>query len=272
MKWRSFLYGSVVTALLGLAVPANAAQITGTLGIGGSITYDTTNLAGGAILAWQTAVPPPITGGGTGPFANISSITDYFTPIPLFSQATILDITNDLTKTGVPGPALAPAGVPINVPNFLSGFVGLPGLHFDLTELPLQVGLPCPPPPLPAAQSCVEGPFLLSQTNQGVHVLFDVQGNFVNGADSGGFDGSFSTTFTNMTLAEAGRRLDISGQILACGQSTPPGPTTNNQQIPCSFDANFVGTGPAVPEPATLLMFGTGAALLARRLKKRKKA
>ena len=132
--------------------------------------------------------------------------------------------------------------------------VGL-GLHFDLTGIPLQGGPGCP-----ATPSCVEGPFILTQTATGIRIDFDVFGKFVNGADSGDYVGSFGVTMDGLTLNEAGLRLTGTGADLACD--------LNNSTAPCSFTANFNPF--AVPEPATLLTFGAGSVLLAR-LRRRKK-
>jgi len=263
MKWSSVLLGSSVVALLGLSAPVtvSAAPIVGTLGISGGIIYDTRGAGTG--LAILDFAPP---GGGTGTAGvTISTQSGYFQPIAPFSTAQILDLTNDATASGVPGPAFVPAGVdfaPAGIANVLSNFSsGVPGLHFDLTQLVLQPGPACVGTEQ-VGDSCVEGPFALLDTQAGVRVNFDVLGYFRNGADSGFFQGAFSTTFTGLHFQDLNStngegvftRLDVSGHDLACVDNT-------GANISCTFDANF--SNAAVPEPASLLTFGAGSAVLA---------
>jgi len=270
MKWSSVVFGSVV-ALLGLAAPmtVSAAPIVGTLGISGGVIYDTRGAAGSGLSIVDFAPP----GGGTGTSGvTISTQSGYFTPIDPFSQATILDITNDITAVGVPGPAYVPAGIdlgPAGIGGFLRNFTdpdvaGLypAGLHFDLTQLLNQAGPACTGAET-IGNSCVEGPFALQDTAAGVRVNFDVLGYFRNGVDEGYFAGAFSTTFLGLHFQDAGSshneglftRLDVTGRDLACI-------TAQGTDISCTFDANFANVA-AVPEPASLMTFGAGAALLA---------
>ncbi len=269
MKWSSVVFGSVV-ALLGLAVPSTvgAAPIIGTLGIAGGIIYDTRGGPGSGLSILDFAPP----GGGTGTqFATVSTQSGYFANVDDGSGLKILDITNDITAVGAPGPALVIAGTnygPAGIGGFLRDFLdpdvaGLYplGLHFDLTELLLQAGAACTGTET-IGQSCVEGPFALQDTNQGLRVNFDVLGYFRNGVDEGFFKGSFSTTFLGLHFQDAGSshgeglftRLDVTGRDLACVRA-------DGTDISCSMDANFANA--AIPEPASLLTFGAGAALLA---------
>ena len=234
----------------------SAAPIIGTLGISGGVIYDTRGAPGSGLSIIDFAPP----GGGTGTSGvTISTQSGYFTPIDPFSTATILDLTNDVTAVGAPGPVLVNAGVnygPAGIGGFLrnfsdpdvSGLYPL-GLHFDLTELVNQTGPACIGTET-IGQSCVEGPFALQDTNAGVRVNFDVFGYFRRGADEGFFKGAFSTTFLGLHFQDAGsshgeglfRRLDVTGRDLACIQAD--GVT----DISCTFDANFANA--AVPEPA----------------------
>jgi hypothetical protein len=260
MKWRSLVLASLVTAALGIPASAHAALITGTLGIGGGVTYDTLNTSGDAGLDFDnTFLPPPTT--PTGPFIQLKVATGYFAGLGLTPLVTTGQIKNISDIPAGANYAVAPAGVPISVTGFLDNFVNpaVPGLHFNLEEIPLQPGPTCPPSG--GATSCVEGPFVITQTATGLRIDFDVLGTFVNGADSGKYIGSFGITINDMTFATLGDRLTVSGLDIACG--------TNNLEVPCQFSADF---NPLVlPEPATLLTFGLGSLALTRLLNGRNK-
>jgi hypothetical protein len=247
MKWRSVLMAGLVVGLLGAATPAHAALITGEFGIAGSITYDTLNTAGGAGLDFQFTLPPP--NSPTGTFFQVTTATGYFLALGMTPGGTgsILNIDN---VPAVPNYTYAPDNVAIFVANFLDNFSQAAGLHFDLTNIPDQFGPGCP-----AIPTCAEGPFLLTQTATGIRIDFDVFGNFVRGGDSGFYSGAFTVTVDGLTLAEAGTRLTVTGQDIACG--------LNNTTQPCAFAATFNPVA-AVPEPATMLTFGLGSLALAR--------
>jgi hypothetical protein len=284
MKLTSYLVGGSFVALLGLAAPmsASAGSIVGTLGISGGIIYDTQGLPGSGSSIIDFAPP----GGGTGTSGvTISTQTGYFTPVDAFSTATILDLTNFLPAAGSPGPAYILAGVdntltPIN--GFLRNFsdpdvagTGFPnGLRFDLTQLLNQPGTACVGTET-IGQSCVEGPFALQDTNNGVRVNFDVLGyfrKFTGGVkiDEGFFKGSFSTTFLGVHFQNAGStfneglftRLDVTNRDLGCFSAA------TGTEGACTFDAIF--NNAVIPEPATMATFGLGSALLALVVRRRR--
>jgi hypothetical protein len=273
-------------ACLGVAVPASAAEIVGTIGFSGSITYDnrlvqatpldSTDLecpsanptCGASILDFADDIPVYGTA-GTGAALTVFSQSGYFdgadgdaVPVELAGNgitggtfARILDLTNDLFAAGIPGPAYAPAGGghPV-IAGFLDMFTDAQanGLHFDLTQVVFQ-GNTCTGSE-GLGDSCFAGPFALQETAGGLRINFDVLGYFRDASGNEGFfTGGFGSTFTGLTFQEAFRRLDRSGEDLLCGP--------NNLTAPCSFELNFVNT--AIPEPATLLTFGAGSALLA---------
>jgi len=264
MKWRSIVFSSVV-GLLGLAASSSAATIIGHLNASTAMLYDTRGAATG--LSVLDFAP---TGGGSGQVVNLLGMTGYFAGVGCgeavclpgdgltsTSTALILDLTND--PTAAPPATFAPSGVDILISNFLSAFSdpdagGIGGLHFNLLKIPDQVGTPCTGLET-IGDSCVEGPFSILDTNQGVRFNIDFFGEMINGADSGFFVGSFASTFAGLHFQGPGGvfdRLDNTGLNIGCG----PG----NLGF-CSGDFNldpFV-----VPEPASLLTFGAGAALLA---------
>jgi len=274
MNLRSVIFGSV--ALLGLAVPASATVITGHIGFSGGVIYDNRmnqalNINPGGCLA----NPANLTcGASTLDFVPlgqpngqniiaVAGVTGYFAGMGTFppvlgaETASILDLTNDPTAVG---PTFAPSGTtgaPFPIAGFLSAFTGAAfynGLHFDLTQIPNAGGTPCTGSET-GDTSCAEGPFTLTHTIDGMKIQFDVRGNFVNGADFGLYAGSFSVVLNGLTFPVLWDRLLNTGQDLMCG--------ANNLSTSCSFTANFDEiTG--VPEPATLLTFGFGAAALAK--------
>lgn len=261
MKWRSVLLAGLAAGALALPTSANAALITGSFSISGAATYDTLNTSGGAGIDFEQTLPPP--GSPSGPFVQVTAATGYFAGLGMTAFLTSGDILNiDNVSPPPPNYTFAPAGLPIFVANFLNNFDtngplpgGGIGLHFDLKGIPLQAGPGCP-----ATPACVEGPFILVQTATGIRIDFDVLGTFVNGADSADYIGSFEVTVNGLTLAEAGNRVTVTGEDIACG--------LNNNSQTCSFTANF--NPAAVPEPATLLTFGLGSLALTR-LRRRKK-
>src|SRR5688572_6815416 len=141
---RKVLTGAVALgAMAALPGSAFALPITGFLGFGGGIVYDTINTSGGAILDFQTP-----SGGGVGTGLVVTMATGYFNPagvagIDFGTQLQIRDITNVLAASGaIPLPAFAPNVGPANVPNFITVIsdpdgttAPVSGLHFDLTEL-----------------------------------------------------------------------------------------------------------------------------------------
>jgi hypothetical protein len=280
MKLRSFLCGSMAVGLLAAATPASADVITGSFAISGSVTYDTLGTSGEAGLDFELTLPPPTS--PSGPFTEVTVATGYFDtvlgmapltvgPSPTFLvNGTVGEILN-ITNVNPPTDAdytYAPAGVDILVNGFLDNFVNLTNsvgsavdLQFNLTSIPLQSGTSCP-----ATPSCVEGPFVLVETNEGFRIEFDVFGWFVSngGADTGFYKGSFGITVNGLSFDEAGNRLTVSGLDIACGE--------DNLELPCSWTANFNPVVTPVPEPATLATFGFGAlgiGLLVRRRRKK---
>jgi hypothetical protein len=213
-------------------------------------------------------------GGGSGSVVELLGMTNYFagvlggcvgTCLPgdgltFGTFATMLDTTND--PTAAPPATLAPSGVPLAIANYFSAFTDLDaaGLHFDLTSIPNQIGTPCTGNET-VGDSCVEGPFSILGTNEGLRINFDFFGNFVRGADSGFYHGSFASTIGGMTFAQLFDRLDNTGLNIGCGVGN---------EGPCSFDLNLdPAQVPTIPEPASMLTFGAGAAILAMMRRRR---
>ena len=269
---------AAIAAMATLPGSAFAGPIVGFLGIGGGITYDTVGTSGSAILDWRPA------GGGTGVGLVVTDATGYFNPdgagvagIDFGTQYTIRDLTNDPTLAGAPPlAAYAPPG-PVNVPNFLSNFVDpdgttapVSGLRFDLTEMVVQSGPACTGGETLGSTCVLGGIFVVTETVEGLRINLDVRGFFRNfhpvtmTLDEGFFAGAFSTTFTDLTFQQTYARL-AAGQDLDCPAGGDQGGRTS-----CTFDANFTNAQP-IPEPASLLLFGTGSTLLALRRRRNSK-
>jgi len=273
---KQALTGAIaIAAMATMPGSAYAAPINGFLAIAGGITYDAVGNTGSAIIDWAP------TGGGSGTALVVTDATGYFNPdgalplgIDLGTRVAIRDLTNDPALAGA-NAAYAPPGSAVAVPNFLSNFqdpdgviAPVGGLHFDLTERVVQ-------PTTAALQPCdfteglgdqciLGGIFILSESQEGLRIALDVRGYFRNGIDEGFFNGGFTTVFTDLSFQEAYASI-ASGQNLDC-----PAGTGSTARVPCSFTANFTNAQP-IPEPASLLLFGTGSTLLALRRRRNKK-
>ena len=238
----------------------SAATITGHIGFGGSVVYDTlapTPSADATIDFYdeQTGLPDKTLGGGNGQVLRVGPTSGYFTGLSGYAE--IKDITNAASDQPpsllvIPGFNYGPAGL-----QFLSNFTGMAGLEFDLTRLDTQGGATCT-----GAESgnvtCVEGPFVLTGTDNGIRISFDVHGFFRRGIDEGYYKGSFATTFNGLTFTALWAKL-AAGEDIMCG--------VNNAELACTLDANF--DPDVIPEPATVMSFGLGSALLALAVRRR---
>jgi len=266
MRWNSFIVGSGALALLSVAVPhsAQAATITGHLGFAGTGIYDTLDNTGGATIDFYDELTgTPDATAGDGQMIRLNNATGYFTGI--VGYANIKDMTNSIVDVPpstevIPGFNYGPAGLA----NFISAFTdaNFSGLHFDIEKLLLQQGNTCTGLE-GQGDTCVEGPFSLTQTATGLDIVFDMTGWFrrtVNNVlDEGYYKGHFTVGFDGETFAGLFAKL-AAGQDLVCGTATDP--------TPCEIRAGFDPT--AVPEPATMLSFGLGSAVLAMVVRRRR--
>lgn len=273
MNMRGLLFGGLVTALVGVAAPASAVEIVGTLNISGEV------IVSGNTITWLPPVginAPETSGfslvtGGTGYFQDPgnggTAIYQPSSPAagPVYTQSL------NLAQSGPPaGYSLAPAGGPVSVPNFLSGFADYNGtggntlnseysdLTFELTQIivPSPVLGACVPGGYAVGESCNLGPFLLTQNATSVTLSLNILGIFRDpslGIESLTATGAYSTQINVPafdTIQEIGTHLSTGGSIQN------------------SYSATF--TAPVVPEPATLVTFGLGS-LIAARARRRKK-
>jgi len=255
--------------LLGIAAPASAATITGTVSFGGGVIYDNRctdcpvpgTTADNAIIDFL----PLGTGEGQTQI-ELFSVSGYFASVGLAAGqlAAILDLTNVSTLAGTPptsGPIYTDAA---NLASgggdgFLQDFVGEPTLVFNLQSFTIQSGPDCSVSPVSGC--VVNGIFKITELGNGISVGFGVLGEFVNGADSGFYEGLFSAEFVEQDTVLELLELIASGADVTCPSNTPSGA--------CSWSADFAPVASEVPEPATMLTFGAGAALLAARRRRR---
>lgn len=234
MNYRKLYFGGLAMALF-LASSANAA-IFGTMNITGSVRVDATN------IDWIPLA------GGTGTFSTIFPATGYFAGIynPAVSPA-YTGTAKDLNSVS------QPVGGAIFLDSFLSSFTapGYGGLTFDLTQIfasnaPVCTGAEGLNTPCAAVAG---SPFTLSNTSQGVAVLFSVAGFFQAPGESDAYaTGSYTTQLNGRTIASVLQTLGTGGFI----------------------DSSYSAEYSAVPEPGTtgLMMAGLGMLAAAARRKR----
>jgi PEP-CTERM motif-containing protein len=232
---KALFQAMAVATLAILPATAQAVPITGTLDLVGSVRVTATT------IDWH-----PV--GGTTGFALITGGSDYFAPL-VGSVATELDL----------------AGVPVGVQ--LNGGLGLPGFEtFGGSPLPglnfiLDIIYSCEQASTNEAVECdagLESPFRFDQDAFGTTVIINFAGRVVDAANPGEestFTAKFDATFTGKTPA----------QILAIIS------TVGFIDSPYSAQKLVIDEVTEVPEPATLLTFGVGTALLGAHRRRRAK-
>ena len=234
MNYCKLYFGSVALALC-FASSANAA-IIGTLKITGSMQV---NAVG---VDWYP------TGSGTGSFNTVALSSGFFSGIfnPAGSPA-YTGVVKDLNSVS------QPVGVPIFLNSYLSNFSapGYSSLTYDLTRIfassaPICTGAESLNTPCALAAG---SPFTLSNTAQGVNMLFGVGGFFQ-------FPGELDSYATgNYTAAFSGASIASVLQVLGAGGS-----------FDFSYSADFtVGPEPGttVPEPGATTLMAAGFGLMA---------
>ena len=251
MKWRSVFLASFV-AVFGFAASASAATIVGTMNINGSVQVDADT------IDWLPE------GGGSGTFATTLPQSGYFAA---FGGG--IDGAGFPDVTGVSLDLQQPTAFP--VANFLSGFTSASGNldpeYSDLTYTLTSLTAPSAPACVGGEavnSSCSIGFFTLTQLADAVTISLNGAGYFIDPTYGESNIGTAAWSTQGVFSAATGEAINtiqgILNEIAAGGF------------ISASYSASF--TVPpdqtVVPEPATLLTFGAGSALLA--LRRRRKA
>jgi hypothetical protein len=238
---KALFQAMAVATLAILPATAQAVPIVGTL-----------DLTGGFRVQLNSIDFLP-TGGGVG-FARVEPTSlGYFAPLGGF-------IAQELDLIGLPvGVQLLNANGDPGIPDFET-FPGspLPGLNFIL-----DIIVSCGQASLNPMDECdagVNSPFRFDEDTEGTTVILNFRGRVIdtnNPGELSTFNAKFDATFTGLTPQQILAVLAANGEIF-----TP-------------FSARKLAVEapppPQIPEPATLLTFGAGTALLAAHRRRRAK-
>jgi hypothetical protein len=222
---------AIATAALLMSATVSAAPLSGTFAIAGLGDVR----VGTNFIDWAQA--GNIFGPTPGDILYVSG-SGSFSGLPL-TQGTVKDLTS----------AADPVGVPISESNFLTSNAQ-PSWLFTLTFIQPGSGTAagCTNNPGDVCTPFPTSPFTISNlVGGGSSVALAVRGTLTDPVGPASlFVGTFTTQFANLTAAEILALLSTQGFVQS------------------SHSAEFTVTvGPQViPEPATLLLFGTGLSLL----------
>jgi hypothetical protein len=235
---KKALFRAMAVAVLAiLPATAQAVPIVGTLDLTGAVRVDVDGT-----IDWLPE------GGPDGLAIVQPTSTGYFAPLGN-------TLAHELDLAGLPVGVQLGAGIP----NFET-FEAMPGLNFILDMI-----VSCGQSSLDPDNECVAGedsPFRFDQDTEGTTVILNFRGRVINpldptvGGDVSTFSAKFDATFTGLTPTEILTLLTTNGEIFS------------------PYSARKVTVAPPVtevPEPATLLTFGAGTALLAAHRRRRAK-
>ena len=233
---KAIIAAMAVASLAILPATAQAVPIVGTLDLTGAVRVTATS------IDWM----PPVDGGFG--FAIVQPTSNgYFAPLGN-TLARELDLVN------------VPVGVQLGgIPDFETfPDTPLPGLNFIL-----DIILSCGQASLNPAAECAAGldsPFRFDQDTEGTTVIINFRGRVIDPIGAPGevstFNAKFDATFTGLTPAQILGVLEAQGFI-----DSPYSARKITVDIPSQ----------EVPEPATMLTFGAGTALLAAHRRRRAK-
>jgi hypothetical protein len=232
---KAILHALAIATLIIMPATAQAVPIVGTLDLTGAVRVTASTIDWFPIgLGFGVADVQPTSNG-------------YFAPLHD-------DVARELDLANLPVGVQLGAGVP-----FFESFPEseLPGLNFILDMI-----VSCGQSSLSPASECAAGvgsPFRFDQDTEGTTVILNFRGRVIDPIGAPGeistFRAKFDATFTGMTPADILNALVTVGYI----------------DSPYSARKVSVDQAQAVPEPATLLTFGAGTALLAAHRRRRAK-
>jgi hypothetical protein len=259
-----FVCAAAVGALALYATEAQAAGISGLLAID--------NAAGGGVTVTPTTITwlPPCCSGSGGEFLVGATSTGSFASLTT-GNALNLNTTNE--PVGAAFPLGAPivdhatdAAVQAVEGNVLPGFLTFTGgtpltLQFDLNFIQPGVftSTDCGMSPAPGQTCTLPGTAFdfvnTSATSSTVSInLSGFVRDTANPSELSTFTGLYQTTFSNLNFQQVIAQLESTGGITS------------------TYSGTFNATVAAIPEPVTMMTFGTGVALIARRLRRRRAA
>ena len=229
---KALLTAMAVASLAILPATAQAVPIAGDLNLSGRVTVDATTIDWLELGGFLT----------DNEFIVLDG-TGYFNSLDV-TPGDALDLNS----------AIHPVGTPFSLPNFLK-FDADPGLSFELQFIAECDPATClfPGTPFNAYQQTVDG---IVRTTVELAMRGQVTDSD-NPGESAAWIGTWSNAFIGVTIAD----------LQAASGPNGPGEIT----APYAADITVTTNVTEVPEPATLLTFGAGTALLAAHRRRRAK-